>query len=296
MISICIPIYNVDCRALLFELSAQAERLEVPYELLAIDDGSEESFRSLHRSLDLPHLRYLELEENVGRSKIRNLLIRESHYPYLLFMDCDVSVPSGNYLSDYLVCCRPGYICYGGRVYDKQPPEHPYLLHWKYGTDRESLPAEIRREKPNYGFCTNNFLADKNLLLQTGFNETIRGYGHEDTLIGWELAEKGILIHHINNPLIHIGLEDVSVYLGKVKNSLTNLRQIAFLLEERGADPSLLSGLISFRRRLEKLGLNFLAILFYRLFKSCMLRHLKGKHPSLIVFDLYRLSYYCSLS
>ena len=40
MLSVLIPIYNYDCRRLINSLSAQAENLDVEYEILAFDDGS----------------------------------------------------------------------------------------------------------------------------------------------------------------------------------------------------------------------------------------------------------------
>lgn len=295
MISICIPLFNFDSRVLIRKLSEQAERLLVPYEIIAIDDGSDESFRLLHRELSLPCFTYVELPENVGRSKIRNILVEESHYPYLLFMDCDMMVASKDYLQHYLPYCSPNSICYGGRIYSDQKPEASYALHWRYGVSRESLPASKRKDNANCSFCTNNFMADKQLLKDTVFDEQLQGYGYEDTLIGLELQKKGIEIQHIDNPLIHIGLEPSSVYLSKVRNALQNLKRIENRLNEKENRTTQFSGILKMNNKLQRWRLKPLLVFFFRLSEHSLTKHLQGKHPSLFLFDMYRLGYYCSL-
>lgn len=295
MISICIPIYNFDCRDLLYELSEQAENLHVPYEMLAIDDASDESFKQIHRDVSLPHYRYMELDKNIGRSKIRNLLIRESQYPYLIFMDCDVIVSTKDYLSVYLSCCHAEVVCCGGHVYQENRPEQPFLFHWKYGKIRESLSAVKRRERLDHAFYTSNFMVDKSLLEKLRFNESLAGYGYEDTLMGLELAAAGISIQHIDNPVVHIGLEDTDTYLSKVKNALRNLRYIESVFDKENVSSKPLSGIIRMKKKLQGLHLLHSFSFLYKIGESFLERNLKGKHPNLFLFDLYRLGYYCSL-
>lgn len=295
MISICIPLFNFDSRKLICDLSEQAEKLSVPYEILAVDDASEESFRILHRELSLPCFRYVELEKNVGRSKIRNLLIRESRYPYLVFMDCDMQVLSNDYLANYLSVCRPDIVCCGGHIYEKNPPGQKYLLHWKYGTVRESLSAKDRRNKSPHVFYTSNFLVDKSLLEKIWFDEQLDGYGYEDTLIGIKFADENIPILQIDNPLVHLGLENSTLYLSKVKNALKNLNRIERSIRDEKKVSGDFSGIINVKARLQSLGLKRLFVFFYLLFDRFMESNLKGKRPGLFVFDLYRLGFYCSL-
>jgi hypothetical protein len=49
------------------------------------------------------------------------------------------------------------------------------------------------------------------------FSEDLKTYGHEDTLLGYDLFRNGIEIFHIDNPVEHTGLEDSSVLLRKPK-------------------------------------------------------------------------------
>ena len=105
MLSILIPVYNYDCSELVAALDKQAVRLNINYEILVADDASEESFRQRNRVInERPNCRYIELSENVGRSRIRNILASEAQYGYLLFMDCDGVVVRDDFLKTLAVC------------------------------------------------------------------------------------------------------------------------------------------------------------------------------------------------
>ncbi|MEN8805746.1 MAG: glycosyltransferase, partial [Wenyingzhuangia sp.] len=72
MISICIPIYNQEISNLINELTNQIRSLSLNIEIIVIDDGSEDVFENQNLLKD--HT-YIALQENVGRSKIRNLFV-----------------------------------------------------------------------------------------------------------------------------------------------------------------------------------------------------------------------------
>jgi len=86
MISVCIPVFNADVRKLADSLIAQAGR--IPSEIILIDDGSDAAFREMNRELKDKGVRYFELGENIGRSRIRNRFTGHAIYKYLLFLDC----------------------------------------------------------------------------------------------------------------------------------------------------------------------------------------------------------------
>ena len=89
MLSILIPTYNYVCVKLVTDLQQQAERLECPYEILVADDASEDAFKRENRKINgIPGCKYIELQENVGRSRIRNILGRLARYDFFLFLDC----------------------------------------------------------------------------------------------------------------------------------------------------------------------------------------------------------------
>ncbi|MDL2323186.1 glycosyltransferase [Bacteroidales bacterium OttesenSCG-928-A17] len=293
MLSICIPIFNFDVTRLVNDLRDQAIGIGHPFEIILMDDASDEKFQKTNRKLNGENIRYIQLDENIGRSRIRNKLAESACYPYLIFMDCDSSVPSENYIQSYLPFCKPSVVCYGGRIYENRKPDKKFLLRWKYGVCRESLPAMIRKKNPNHSFCTNNFLIHKQIFEQIRFNEELAGYGHEDTYFGLELSAKKITIQHIDNPLIHIGLESASEFLGKTRNGVVNLIKVDKLLSELYPEYINHSKLIRTRNRLRKWHLTKPAILFFRLFEKGMRANLLGANPSLVIFDLYKLGILC---
>ena len=228
LLSILIPVYNYDVTHLVTELHRQAEELGVLYEICLLDDASGEKFKVRNRSLIAKtNVRYEELPQNIGRSAIRNRLVEMAQYDYLLFMDCDSGVVMPHYLQTYIAALHPQRLLYGGRAYLPKPPSDPqYLLHWHYGRQREQQDFLERQKNPYHSFMTNNFLIPKSIFASITFDESLRTYGHEDTLFGMELAKKNIEIQHLNNPLLHLGLESTAVFLSKTKMAVHNLAQL----------------------------------------------------------------------
>ena len=73
---------------------------------------------------------------------------------------------------------------------------------------------------------TNNFAINKGLFAKILFNEELSGYGHEDTLFGFELKKINIHITHIDNPVLNNDLEKTSIYIKNTENSIENLYKI----------------------------------------------------------------------
>ncbi len=285
MLSILLPIYNFDIRPLVMDLQAQCRDCGVEYEIVCFDDGSAEGFKIKNREVaQLEKVTYRELPHNLGRSAIRNALGRAARYPWLLLMDCDSKTVSPHFIKNYLDHLQPGSLVYGGRCYAPHPPDDPALyFHWHYGTHREFMTAAQRSRSPWHHFMTNNFVIPRQLLLDILFDETLTQYGHEDTLFGMELKQRQIPIIHIDNPLEHIGLEPVDVFLKKTEQGIENLH----LLWRQGKpiETKLLRVFI----KCKNWGLTFPLFLFFRLFKNRMAAQLRSGAPSLKVFDLYKL-------
>ncbi len=194
MLSICIPIFNFDVRLLVLELIRQCEASGSRWEILCFDDGSIIGYEEKNRLLSKnPGVVYQKMPQNLGRSAIRNTLGKAAKHDYLLFMDCDSAVVRPDFVQKYLEHAVPGRVVYGGRCYLPEPPVDPRLFfHWKYGIEREQTTVQQRQTAPWHGFMTNNFLIPKDLFLETGFDESLRQYGHEDTLFGLELARRQV--------------------------------------------------------------------------------------------------------
>jgi hypothetical protein len=282
-------VYNCDVGVLVHVLHQQALQTGLPFEILLMDDASEKEYRGKNSAIHLPYLHYVQLEENAGRSRIRNLLGKQAQYPYLIFMDCDSSVASEDYIKRYIPYFKPDIVCSGGRIYEKKQARDRKYLHWKYGVKREALTAEQRDKKSGFGFMTCNFLIHKPLLENNPFNEDLKGYGHEDTLFGIQLREKGILVRQIDNPLIHSGLEDADVFIEKTEKAMFNLRKIDRILQEKYPDSVEHSALVKLEKRLERMHLLPLVAVVFSVFKPLIKMNLSGSYPSLILFDLYKI-------
>ena len=290
MLSICIPVYNFDVRTLVYDLHKQAMRCDISFEIILMDDASDSLYITCLQELTaLSHVRLICLDENIGRSKIRNAMVEKALHPYIIFMDCDSATVSIDYIAQYLPFCKPNAVVYGGRCYEKKRPPVCNLLHWKYGIKRESLPATERKKHPNFSFCTNNFLIDKTIFNIITFNEQLKGYGHEDTFFGLELLGHRIPIIHIDNPLLHIGLETADVFLKKTENGIINLHKVALMLRKKYPDYMGHSKLMRSKMFLQKWCLLSLTGILLNIFEPLLKRNLLSKHPFLFVLDLYKL-------
>lgn len=227
MLSILIPIYRYDVTLLVKTLHEQAQMLPGKWEICLLDDASPVEWQQQNRPLaQLENVRYEELPENVGRAKIRNLLAQMAHSPYLLFLDSDSAVEQPDLLAAYYDQLAPRRVLCGGRNYASGPQAPEFHLHWWYGSQREVQPAEVRNQHPHHGFMTNNFVVPKRVLEQLPFDETILTYGHEDTLFGHQLEMANIEVVHLDNPVVHIGLDEASVWLHKQRQAIENLYRL----------------------------------------------------------------------
>src|SRR5688572_9063817 len=192
MLSILIPVYNYDVNALVRELKRQCDGSAIEYEIFLCDDASHESARRINAAVtDLDNVKFKQLEKNHGRARIRNVMAAEALYDNLLFMDCDSEVVKDDYIKTYLPYCGNNKVVCGGRVYSAIPPiDKNKRLRWKTGKKKEEIDAGVRNQNSYRSFMTNNFLIPKNIMLGNPFDENIAGYGHEDTLFGFQLKRK----------------------------------------------------------------------------------------------------------
>lgn len=298
-LSICIPIYNQNVTSLVTELRGQAMRADCQFEILLMDDGSTQYKETNSRLHELEGVRYIALPKNVGRSAIRNKLVDEAFYDYLLFMDCDVFPDNSSFIENYLR--MEGHdVVVGGYQYGDQPISDAYALRWKYGKHREERSAAKRSKRPNDSFSTFNFLIKKSIFKQVRFDETLQGYGHEDTLFGLSLKEAGVKVTHIDNPLMHLGYDNSAVYLEKSVNSVHNLWTIYGKVVDSDADSR--EGqeafvesvkLLRYYKSLERSGMVSLFASLFGVAEKLIQFNLLGKNPSLLLFDLYKLGTLC---
>ena len=225
MLSICIPIYNVNVVPFVNELLLETSQFSSSTEIILIDDASNNDYRAKNENLN-KITNYIQLNQNIGRAKIRNLFVQYAKYEYLLFLDCDGRVISPFFISSYLDIFKretqSSVVC-GGRMYPNLKPSRKFLLNWEYGLKKETMSLNKRKAKPYNSFMTNNFVIKKSILKKIKFDESIQKYGHEDTLFGFSLQHQNIELTHIDNPILYADYELNSDYLKKVEYSIDNL-------------------------------------------------------------------------
>ena len=289
-LSVCIPIYNSDVRTLVNALCRQIDDLNTAHiDIILIDDASASAFNSTNQFTH-SKVRLIQLDQNIGRSKIRNAFLQYTTASYLLFIDGDSTVANPFFLQNYLNYLTQNQdttVLVGASLYQVETPAVEHRLRWAYSTQRESLDFEQRSKELHAGFKTNNFLIQRNLLAQFPFDEELTGYGHEDTIFGLQLQEHNIEISHINNPVWNLKLDTNTEFLIKTDSALSNLLR----LQQRYNSPmlmatnKLLKYFVCVNRyiltRCFLWGLSLKTGLYRRILRT-------GRAP-LFIFDLYRL-------
>ncbi|TXK18386.1 glycosyltransferase family 2 protein [Pontibacter qinzhouensis] len=288
-LSILIPVFNVDVRPLVKSLCQQCEQLPLTFEILLFDDGSGEAAKALNRSLSsISEVRYRELPVNIGRSAIRNLLATEARFSYLLLLDNDCMPASTNFIAAYVEQAQEFEVVIGGITYATASPAKPNRLHWQYG-QRAAKPASTRQLHPYQDVYLSNALVKRSVYQQIRLCESLKQYGHEDTLFALELKARQIAVKHIESPALHLGLETSAVFLLKTDQAVGNLVQ----LYVKGANIRSLK-IVKAYTTLRRYHLLPLFSVLMRLGKGLLLANLGSAKPSLLLFDLYRLHLFCT--
>jgi len=288
MLSVLIPIYNQNVNKLVRELWEQLKKSKITFEIICFDDGSTVKYLETNRSIEsLLFVSYVELRSNRGRSKIRNQLAQNARYNKLLFLDSDSHIKSKKFIKNYIPHIEKEDIICGGRIYNKRAPkDNKKRLHYDYGTKRESKPAAKRNKAPIRFFHTNNFIIDRALILRYPFNESVSQYGYEDLALASSLIKKGYDIKHIDNPILHRGLEKSDVFLQKIEESIDNL---IMFYRIRSIDRT---PLIRTFELLSKLNGTEVFAKYYEKREKKIIENLHSDSPSLRNLDYYKLYHF----
>lgn len=290
-LSILIPTHNYDCSRLVYDLETQ---LSEDDEIIVGNDCSTDKsiVAKLNKIGNSGKSRLYTPSENqhpLGRAAIRNALAREAKGEWLLFIDADAEVRSKTFIDDYLSATKFAPVVCGGTGNLPECPSPECRLRYNYEVEAEQrLTVERRQRFPYAQLATFNFLIRRDIFLSFEFDEKIREYGYEDTCFGFELKEREIAIHHIDNKLIHLGIEPSTVYLAKIETALRSLAK----LEPEQRQQIRLS---AFAMKLERYYLLGLIRCVYRLTKKLLRANLLGKHPNQKLFAFYKLGYYADL-
>ena len=285
-LSVLVPVYQWEVGALVRALRAQVSDWPGPVEIQLLDDGSSAEICQRNRPLgDLPGVRYRELPQNVGRAAIRNELATTAQHEWLLLLDNDSLLPDARFLARYSATCPQAAVLIGGTTYEAAPPADPALrLRWRYGREREARPAAVRQAAPYAQLTINNALVRADIFRRFPLDELLSGYGHEDSQFGAELAAAGVAVLHIDNPVLHDGLEPAAIFLAKSDQAVRNLARV-----HRENELGINSRLLQTARRLQRLGVVRLARVALGAAAPTLRRQLLSANPNLRALDLLKL-------
>jgi len=293
MISILIPIYNYDVFPLVSELHKQCLASKIDFEILCQDDASNQFLNENQKINSIENCSFSINNSNLGRGKNINFLAEKAIFEWLLIMDCDTFPTQDDFIQNYISqTYKEGQkVIFGGIKYLKEKPGTKQLLRWVYGNARETIPVEKRNSNPNATALTSNLLIKKEVFLSNPFDESITKYGYEDLVFLSDLKKKGIIVKHIDNPTYHLGLETSQEFLDKTKTALENLKLINKNNSLDGAESKILRTHF-FLKRIYLVS--FVSFLFKKTRRKIE-KNLISQNPSLLLFDCFKLGYFCSL-
>lgn len=305
MLSILIPTYNYACAHLVCELQKQCEEVQASlqgfeYEIIVADDGSTD-YEAVEKNAVieyLPNCIYEIREENVGRARIRNWLVQKARYDWVLIVDCDAEVISDDFILRYWEAAQERQhgkqtIIVGGLKTSSTCAGGCELRH-RYELAAEKIRnVEARRANPAQFFSTFNFLCPRSILLEVPFDERCTEYGYEDALFGIEAERKGCVIEHIDNPLLHLGINTNASFLANSEAALRTLKHLGPPMTEKARVACAASRFT--RSRLRRATLLPLLLIIYKKSHPLLRRNLLSSNPSLKLFAFYKLGYFLSL-
>lgn len=295
-ISLLIPVCDYDIVALVHSMKTCIGKIPEFLEILIGDDGSNQCFRDTYKALEGNGVRVIVSEKNIGRASIRNKLALEAKGDFLLFIDADTMFPgtAENYINGWIPTMAYSSVTSGGILYHESPPGDPdKILRWKNGRKLEQRKAAERNKRPYAYFTTFNVLIDRKIFSRLRFNEELKQYGHEDTLLSYQLNKAGYKILHIDNGLYHEGLESNTEFLNKTKLSIENLSK----LYDNVTDKRTFSSSVRLLRvyntlRIFRITL-ILAGIFIK-FRERMELKIDSSNPSLLLFRFYQVCMFCT--
>ena len=291
MLSILIPVHNCDCTAFVAALSAQADALSAPCEIIVADDASDDAAaRAANRAINrLPHARLIELPENRGQAYVRNFLAEQARYDHLLWLDSDLMPADDRFLARYIEAADGRSVVCGTQKFRLPAGIDPRAsLRYIYARAREERTPQECARTPYKSFLTLSCMAPRTVFEQVRFCDEIATYGHEDTLFGKELQAAGVPVRYIDNPVWHDNMDTNAAFLRKTESTLVNALRYRDRL--RGC-----VHILDVQERLRRLGLQPLVRLLFALFRRPLRRNLLGSRPRLRLLDLYKLGFICTL-
>lgn len=286
-LSVLIPTHNYKCYTLVADLHKQLEQSGIDYEIIVADDGSSdlqvlEDNRKLASTF--AHVRLVEMDKSLSRSAMRNRLWRLATYDWQLQINSNVMVTKSDFIRNYLdsVDDRVQIVC-GACTAQGNSLRDVYERHFY-----EHFDTNFYNSHPYSYFRNTNCMFHRSVFLKCHYDETLTGYGHEDSVFGDTLKKADIKIKYIANPVTYVDTVSSTEYLQRTRESLHSLLQIS----QTNPDST---NLLKVVRKLDKFGLSGFVRLWHRMAGAWEADNLCGANPNMKVYALYKLGYYLSI-
>lgn len=294
-ISLLIPVHDYDIITFVRSMRTAIDSVPELMEIVIGDDGSSTEYYNKFKQLEDEYIKVIRSEKNIGRAAIRNKLIDKSKGDYLLFIDQDAMFPSTAeaYIRNWVNLIGESKVIYGGIQYQQGVPTNPdKMLRWKYGRAKEQVPANVRLKHPHRSFSTFNVMFHRSVFEKLRFNEELKEYGYEDTLLAFQLKVAGVDIYHVDNALYHEGLETNQEFIDKMKHGVSNLNKMYDSITNQKEFAQTVE-LISIYNVLRLFGIHRLLRTYHEWNKEKIEIKLNKSNPSLKLFTFYRMCIFC---
>ncbi|MEP3653804.1 MAG: glycosyltransferase family 2 protein [Litorimonas sp.] len=224
-LSVLIPFYKDDARALLKDLDSQLSDGQI--EVLFYDDGTNDTgltanMRDAVATAKGP-IRLITNENNQGRSAARNALFDAARGDWVLFLDADMrparNVFLGNYISLIESCGAD--ILFGGFEVEAQQADADRDIHRALSEISDCLTLDERQAAGPQYVASSNLCVRRKVLEEEPFDSGFTGWGWEDSEWAARVSKRFTLVH-VDNPAIHLGLETTETLLKRFATSGAN--------------------------------------------------------------------------
>ena len=286
-LSILIPFFKDDASALVSALATQ--KTSEPIEIIVVDDGTGDpvlTSRLQSLTTELPAaICLITSAKNGGRAAARNRLQQAARSDWLLFLDADMRPVSQNFLHTYLseIERNRADIIFGGFTVESQSEDKSGALHRALSAVSDCLPLKERQAAGPQYVASSNLCLRKSVITENPFDNGFVGWGWEDSEWAARVSKSYTLIH-IDNPALHLGLENEDTLLKRLQLSGPNYARFT------DKHPELAKTLTLYRlsKRLRKVpGQKFGRPILRRLVKSNA-----PMRARLIALKLWRASWY----
>jgi glycosyltransferase involved in cell wall biosynthesis len=241
-ISVVIPTYN-NKRLLKNVLEALNDQLDIErggYEVIVVDDGSNDN--TGEEVADIPrtypfHYVYLERSPDSCRARVRNEGWRRARGEFVAFLDSDMIV-ARSYMRELerYFAARPDMLVISyrymlkepiafediqsGRVFQQNYRSLEYLEARHFDSQLHSFNLSALEHPWHCVYSCNMALPRARLEQLGGFDEGYKGWGMEDTDIGYRCYRLGMRI------VSHLGIEALHQYHGEAYGDLRSVEKM----------------------------------------------------------------------